>query len=288
MKLYGRVETNSTIAANASHDTYIDRELPGYLELLGIMVIPDYDPSDGGSNLETARLLIDDKQQMFDFKVNYYYNMLPFSQVHPGKRPMNRFEPSLKINKGRELVIRFVAGATAVDMPYWVRPVGILYDEAEVRERFGLADPTDFETLEGGISQGPSKVEPFVKFATNASATKVGEFYDLEELSFRIYAHQELEVTAIGCVPHTNQDKVQLADIDRTIIAIERPFTTTSTMNELPWGNAWQDAGPYIFPGGMRPIFKDDYIRVQVKDNGTSIPANGVKLWLKGIFRTRG
>lgn len=287
MKLYGRVETNNSIAANATHDTYVDPELAGYLELLGVMVIPDYDPATGASNLEEMRILVDDRQILYDFKVNYYYNMLPFAQIHPGKRPMNRFEPSIKINKGRELILRFVAGPTAVSKPYYVRPVGILYDEDEVREKFGIDDPTDFETLEGGINQGREKVEPFIKFGTNKNATSVGEWYDVDDLSFRIYAHQELEIIAIGCVPHSNQDKVQIANIDRTIVAAERPWLTTTEVNELPWGNAWQDSGPYVLPEELRPIFTDDYIRVQVKDNGTSIPANGVKIWIKGIWRTR-
>ncbi len=288
MKLYGEARSNDAIAANAYHDTFVDRELPGYLELWGVMVIPDYDHATGVSNLEACRILVDDRQILYDLKCNYYYNMCPWTQIHPGRRPLMKFEPTVKINKGRELILRMVAGPTPVSRTYWVRPVGVLYTDEEVRTKFGIDNPEDFEILPGGISQGPSREEPFLKFSTNAANTKPGEWYDLEDLSFRIYAHQELEIIAIGCVPHANQDKIQIANIDRMPVATERPFVTRPDLNELPWGNAWQDAGPYTFPEDLRPLFTDDFVRIQVKDNGTSIPAGGVKVWVKGIWRVRG
>lgn len=283
-KLYGRVESNNLISANASHLTWHDKELSGYLELLGIMVAPDLDPATRESHLDYMIIEVDDKQFLDRFKVNYYANMLPFAQVHPGRRPMNVFTPSVKINKGREFGLRFYADATGVDDVYYVRPVGLLYTEDEVKEIFGLDDPDKFETLEGGYGQTSPKVLPFNKYSTNDKATKAGEWYDLDDLSFIVRPHQELTIVAIGCVPHANQTKLQIAKGDKAIVNAVDPFTTTPDFNELPWGNAWQDAGPYVFPETVRPVFRDEYLRVQIMGPAV-IPAGGALVWVKGTWK---
>jgi len=281
MRLYGRLESNDTIAANDSHITFRDEELAGYLELKGIMVIPDLDAANE-SHLDFCRVLVDDRQILYDMKCNYYANMLPFV-THPGKRPLALFVPSVKINKGRKFEIEFYADSTGVSTSYYVRPVGILYTDEEVVERFGIDDPTDFESLEGGINQGRSKVEPFFKYGTNESATTPGQWYEIEDLSFRIYAHQRLTITHIGVIPHANSYQLQIADIDRTL-KHEYPFTITDDVNELPFGCAWQDQGPFEFPEDIRPVFQDDYVRIQIRDDGTSIPAGGVIVMVRGIW----
>lgn len=288
MKLYGRTRTNDTIAANAYHDTFHDAELDGYLELIGIMVAPDLDPAGLTSNLNTLQLLVSDTEipGIFPFKVNYYNNELPFAGIHPGTRPMCRFEPSLKIAKGREVALRLNADAVGVSNPYWVRPVGFLYKEDEVAEKFGLRDTKDFEAIEGGIAQGLDKVIPFIKSSTNKDATTAGEWYDLEDLTLKVLADEEIEITAVGCIAHTNQKELRFANRDKAIIGAEFPFATNANINELPWGCAWQDSGPYIFPESIRPRYRDDQMRVEIRDNGAVIPAKEALVYVRGTKRT--
>jgi len=284
-KLYGQTKANNAIPANQPHITFRDTELAGWLELLGIMVAPDYDPADASSNLDIMRILVADKQILFDFKVNYYANMLPWVGIHPSpnKVGMCVFSPSVKIQKGKKLEFQFYAGASAVDDPYYVRPVGYLYREDELP-----VAAAEWEAQPGGINQGREKIEPFVKFGYNESATTPGEWYDIDDLSFRIYAHQELTITHIGLKPHDNLKEASLADIDRTLLATEYPFGTNADFNELPFGNAWQDSGPYAFPEVLRPVISDDFIRVRIRDKGTAVPANGVIVQVRGSFRTQG
>jgi len=292
-KLYGETKTNNTIWANLSDLTFADRELSGYLELFSILVVPDYVA--GASHLDIMRVIVDDNQKMYDFKVNYDANMLPWGNnvampyggIHPGRRPFCPFLPTVKLNKGRKLEFQFHADATGVSASYWVKPVGILRTADEIRDEFGI-EPEAWEAQEGGINQGRERVEPFIKFGTNDDATSLHEWYNIDDLSFRIYAHQELIIMGIGCVPHANQKDMRLADIDRTILGAKYPFRTDVNLNELPFGNAYQDNGPFAFPEIVRPVVADDYLRVQIRDNGTQIPANGALVQIRGIWRATG
>jgi len=293
-KLYGETKTNDTIGANLSDLTFADRELSGYLELFSILVVPDYVA--GASHLDIMRVLVDDNQKMYDFSVNYNRNMLPWGNnvampyggIHPGRRPFCPFLPTVKINKGRKVEFEFRADATGVSTSYYVKPVGILRTEEEIRSEFGLDDADLWEAQEGGINQGRERVEPFLKFGTNDDATSVHEWYGIDDLTFRIYSHQELTIMGIGVVPHANQKDMRIADIDRTILGAKYPFRTDALFNELPFGNAYQDNGPFAFPENVRPLISDDYLRVQIRDNGTQIPANGAMVQIRGIWRATG
>lgn len=296
-KLYGETKKHDTaLGPNLSDLTFVDRELAGYLELFSILVVPDY--AAGASHLDYMRLLVDDSQKMYDFKVNYDANMLPWGNnvampyggIHPGRRPFCPFLPTVKINKGRKLELQFRADATgiAAGVAYYVKPVGILRTEEEIRSEFGLDDADLWEAQEGGINQGRERVEPFLKFGTNDKATTVHEWYDIDDLSFRIYSHQELTIMGVGTVPHANQKDMRLADIDRAILGAKYPFRTDVLLNELPFGNAYQDNGPFAFPENVRPIVSDDYLRVQIRDNGTQIPIGGAMVQIRGIWRATG
>ena len=292
-RLYGRVRSNDAISANAYHDTFYDRELTGYLELISAFVAPDLDPATKGSNLDKLEIQVEEKQIMYDMKINYYANMLPWPEIHPGKRPMNRFLPDrhndirlsgVKINKGKSFRLRCYAGATAVGDIYYVRPFGYLYTDDEVREIFGLERLDDFETLPGGIAQ--HEYEPWIKYGTNEAVTKAGEWYDIEALTEKVYAGQTLILRALGSKPHPNQSEVRVADQLNQIKGLEYPFTTQEAFNELPFGCAWQDSGPRYFPEDLVPqvTFSDGWMKVQVKDIGTAtIPANGSLTWCKGM-----
>lgn len=292
-KLYGETKTNTTIAANLSHLTFVDKELSGYVELFSVLVIADY--LAGASHLDIMRMLVDDNQKMYDFKVNYDANMLPWGNnvampyggLHPGRRPFCPFLPTVKINKGRKLELEFHADATGVSVPYYVKPVGLIRTAEEIRSEFGI-EPEAWEAQEGGINQGRERVEPFIKFGVNDAGTTPGEWYDIDDLSFRIYAHQELTIMGIGTVPHANQKDIRIADIDRTILGAQYPFRTAVLVNELPFGNAYQDGGPFAFPELVRPVVSDDFLRVQVRDNGTLIAANGALVQIRGIWRVTG
>jgi len=288
VRLYGEVKSNDSISANATHTTYRDT-LDGYLELIGIMVIPDYDPSDGSSNLDTMTVRVEDKEcpNLFPFKVNYYANMLPFAQFHPGKRPLNVFTPSVKIAKDKKFELVFKAGSSAVSNRYYVRPVGYLYTDDEVREIFGI-DPDDWEYQPGGIAQ--TRENPFIKYGTNEEATSPREWLDIDNLSLKLYADQELELHAIGVKPADHSAELRIVDQFGNIRGLEKPFTIKKTLNELPFGCAWQDAGPYVFPEPVRRdlTFRDDRMSVQIRDDGTSVSAGEVIVWVKGILRGGG
>ena len=292
-RLYGRVRSNNAISANASHDTFHDKELTGYLELVSVFVAPDLDAADKSSNLDKVEIMVEERQILYDFKINYYANMLPWADIHPVRRPMNRFLPDryndtrlfgVKINKGKDFRLRCFAGSTAVDDIYYVRPFGYLYTDDEVKEIFGLERLDDFETLPGGIGQ--HEYEPWTKYGTNESATKPGEWYDIEALTEKIYAGQTLTLRALGNKPHDNQAQIQIADQLNQIKGTEYPFNTDKEFNELPFGCAWQDSGPWYFPDTLVPqvTFSDGWMKVQVKDIGTAtIPANGSLTWCKGM-----
>jgi len=295
-KLYGEVARNNTIASNASHDTIEDREVFGWLEIFAIEVAPDYNPTDSSSHLDRCQLYIDkDTHGIRPLKCDYYNNMAPFFQVSGFSARADVtlfFDPTIKVNKGRELILRFFADATGVTSYYFTRVYGLLYDEDEVRELFGLDDPDDFEKREGGITQEAEVVMPFHAYGTNEAATQPGRPYDLEDLTVRIRADESLQLFSIGGRPHSNQQQLLMVDHRTQRVFFDKPLLTQGIqtgahLNEAPVGIAADMRPPFLFPVDYLPTLEDTTLRVQVIDNGTSIPAGGTFVWVKRRF-TRG
>jgi len=297
-KLYGEVKSNNAISANAYHDTYEDRELYGWLEIYAIQVAPDFDPTDSSSHLDYLQLFIDkDTHGIYPMKCDYYNNMCPYFLISgfASRRDETLFlDPTVKVNKGRELVVRLFADSTGVDDTYYVRVFGLLYDEAEVRELFGLDDPDDFERrLEGGINQEDTSVMPLLRYGFNEEATQPGRPYDIEDLTIRIRADESLQLLAIGCRPHANQQQLLMVDHRTERIFFDKPLLTQGLqvgahLNEAPVGIAADMRPPFLFPPDHLPTLEDTTLRVQILDRGVSVPAGGSFVWLKGRFtRTR-
>lgn len=140
----------------------------------------------------------------------------------------------------------------------------------------------------GGVDAGTPKVMPFATFCYNASATTANQPFALDiaesnhvhkdwgNLSWDLKKGNAMFITHIAVRPHTNSKyfywKVKSDEIPDTY------FDIGYYSNELPW-STFADPRPIR----QYPIlFKEEKVHAYIVDNGSSIPAYGVRVFVFG------
>jgi len=161
--------------------------------------------------------------------------------------------------------------------------------------------PVSLETwdeLPGGLRQSKPQIFPWVTYARNRQATTPNTWYEFDYDAYAQYPWMELTwnlvnkevaylVTHLGVIPHTNSKALRLF-IEGRVTNPEfttRPlpeknffppamFYSTDTNDTLKHAGPAKLLKPFLFHGVKGGI--------QVIDNGTSIPVNGVEVHVYG------
>ena len=290
VELYG---TLNSLSANLS-DEIIDWEIPdGHAaELVGVGIIPDYDPSDGSSNLLETEIGYDDKLTGIKFLTNHNgMNALPYGD-RASKRPMFRFdEPmrrgslTVKYSEGQTIQIVITAGSTAISRTVYARALVYLYEKGDCERVFGVPI-SRLNTVTGGVSQ-ELPVMYFADYALLESATGGNaKWTDLYSKTLKDFEH--LNLTKLGVKPHDNADALKVYDsrLKKEWPEYEPYWTITRVANMLPFGDDDDYQGPRDLPAVLKNhTFTHTTLKIQIRDTGTAIPANGVAVQLYGVYR---
>jgi len=155
-----------------------------------------------------------------------------------------------------------------------------------------------WDELPGGLRQSKPQIFPWFTYARNKQATTPNMWYDFDYDAYAQYPWMDLSwnlvnkeaayiVNYLGVIPHANSKALRLY-IEGRITNPEfttRPlpddnffvpaqFYSTDTNASLKWAGPTKLSLPFLFHGVKGGI--------QIIDNGTSIPANGVEVHVYG------
>jgi len=156
-----------------------------------------------------------------------------------------------------------------------------------------------FDELPGGLRQSKPQIFPWFTYARNKQATTPNMWYEFDYDAYAAYPWMELTwnlvnkevaylVKAIGVIPHANSKALRLYIEGR----ITNPEFTTRPLPEKNYfypamfydTNVNKDlkkAGPVFLKKPF--LFHGVKGAIQVIDNGTSIPADGVEVHVYGV-----
>jgi hypothetical protein len=156
-----------------------------------------------------------------------------------------------------------------------------------------------FDELPGGLRQSKPQIFPWFTYARNKQATTPNTPYEFDYDAYAAYPWMELTwnlvnketayiVNALGVIPHANSKSLRLFVSGRATTPefITRPlpeknffyppmYYDTSVNANIKRAGPRKLAKPFLFHGVKGAI--------QILDNGTSIPANGVEVMVYGI-----
>jgi hypothetical protein len=248
-----------------------------------------------------------------DFGIPYLHR--PITGIIPG--PLEGTCP--KVARGQTLSVKTVADE-AISEPYTivlkaarVRGQDMLLEKVGTPVVSGIIEldneryvkepvPVSLETwneLPGGLAQKKPQVFPWFTYARNKADTTPNQWYDFEYYAKVNYDWMNLSwnlvnkenayiVTHLGVIPHSNSKAVRFYVEGR----ITMPEFTT---RPLPEKNFFPPAMYYdtsvnanIKLAGPKKLIKSFLFHgvkggIQVIDNGTAIPANGVELHVYGV-----
>lgn len=146
---------------------------------------------------------------------------------------------------------------------------------------FGLAD---WSSLHGGNEVDLPYVERYITYGQNAAASTPNSWYDFtmegqrvtsdfQELDWNLTSRDAIRVEHIGCMTHNNSEVLRLWIDGRPKHPELRidPVTNTLPMPQGRFTNAQHFQGPARV--GKSYMIWNQHGSVQVKDNGTAIPA---------------
>jgi len=290
VELYGE---DSSILAGIS-DKIIEYTIPdGHCaELYALGVMPDWNVGAGASRLLDITLATDDRDMSLKFLCNHAgMNSLPYGD-RLSKQPMRLFDYPMrsgsltpKFNAGVKLQVKATAGAVAVADVVRVRARVLLYEPDDVSRYFGVGI-SNFATLPGGIDQTLPK-RLFADYARLSAATLGTRVWtDLYSLSVKDY--EEIILTHIGILPHTNADELKIYDHRNKWEAPEYEpyYKINDAYNALPFGDDDDYQETQKLPSVIIDhAFTNTDMKIQIKDAGAIIPQYGVAVQLFGTYR---
>jgi len=296
--LYGEI---SSIPAK-SQDVILEYKIPtGYVgELVGVGVIPDYDPDTGESNLDGIKIAVAETPNSgvgtvfphSNFSANHNgKNALPYGD-RASKQPMYKFDIPLvpdnltyKIDEGKVIQIVGKAGDKATGKVR-VRAELLLLDREDVERYYGI-DFRNFASLPGGHKQEKPRLL-YAEYFDNINDTEgTGKWEDL--VSLDVMDYEEITIKEIGVAPHDNALLLRFYDDRNNRYFPDREpyyFRIKPEENMLPFG----DDDDYQ-PRSEAPIDLKNYVwshttmKIQIKDNNAVVPAKGVRIQLIGEYR---
>ena len=160
--------------------------------------------------------------------------------------------------------------------------------------------PATFDELPGGKAQSKPAIYPWVTYARNAQATTANQWYAFDYPTYVSYEWQKLHwnlvnktqaylVKYLGVIPHSNSKALRLYVEGRetnpefiTRPLPEQNFFPPAMFYDTTVNADLKHAGPKeLFP---HRLFHGVKGGIQVVDNGTSIPANGVEVHVYGVL----
>jgi hypothetical protein len=163
--------------------------------------------------------------------------------------------------------------------------------------------PVSLETwdeLPGGLKQEKPQILPWIVYARNAKATTPNQYFDLDyilgnvsesfmNLSWNLVDKSEAYlVKALGVIPHANSKALRLY-ISGRVTNPEFPTEALPGINffypamfyDKTTNDSLKKAGPVFLKKPF--LFHGVKGGIQVIDNGTSIPADGVEVHVYGV-----
>ena len=261
-------------------------------ELYALGVMPDWNIGAAASRLLDITLATDDRDMGLKFLCNHAgMNALPYGDrlsKQPMRLldyPMKRGNLTPKFNEGVEIEIKATAGTVSVADIIRCRAKILLYEPADVATYHGVTI-SNFASLPGGIDQTlPQRL--FADYARLDPATGGNSrWVDLYSLSVKDY--EQIVLSRVGILPHSNADELKLYDhrLKWEAPEYEPYWKITEAFNALPFGDD-DDAQPtQKLPSVISDhIFSNTTMKLQIKDSGAIIPQYGVAVQLFGTYR---
>jgi len=171
-----------------------------------------------------------------------------------------------------------------------------LYLDTDIYPKTVRVSLETFDELPGGLKQSKPQILPWIVYTRNSAATTPNQYYDFDypnkaaetwmDLSWNLIEKDEAYlVNAIGVLPHANSKYLRLYIDGRTT---NPDFYITTSYNEFPPALTYStDSNAALKYTGPKPLAKPVLFHgvkggIQILDNGTSIPANGVEIHIYG------
>jgi len=179
---------------------------------------------------------------------------------------------------------------------YTPGPTSIMLDSDMYVKNMPAATLESFDELPGGLAQSKPIILPWVTYARNVKNTTVNQWYDFEydtgvkyawmDLSFNLaFKDEAYLVKALGVIPHANSKALRLY-VDGRITNPEFSIKTDYNFFYPPMyystdaNAAMKRAGPVFLKKPF--LFHGVKGGIQVVDNGTAIPADGIEVMVWG------
>jgi len=207
------------------------------------------------------------------------------------------------ITQDFEVVLKAVRVRGADELAKWTGGVysfALTLDRDLITKPAIRIDPATFNELPGGKAQSKPAVYPWIVYARNKAATTVNTWYDFKYPDFVDFEWQNLSfnlvnkdkaylVKYLGIIPHANSKAARFYKEGRETNPefIIRPlpeqnFFPPAMFYDTTVNEGLKKAGPKkLFP---EILFHGVKGGIQVIDNGTSIPANGVEVHVYGVL----
>lgn len=295
--LYGEV---SSIGANQSA-VIAEFQVPnGHVaEIFEVGVIPDYDPSTGASYLDGIYFAHSSELEKLgtafehsNLSANYNgKNAAPYGDIACKQPPLLIDYPStsgnLTYKEAGGKVLQIVGKAGSSDTgKVRVRARIAVYSNEEVPVYFGV-DASEFTSLPGGPDQR-NPVLPYFEYFDNAEATAGnGAWEDIKVTQVQDY--EEITLTRMGIAPSDNCEWFRIYDsrVSKYFPSLDNyPFRVTPTENVFPFGGCDSYQPTQAVPADLAAhVFTNTNIHFQLRDNGNSVPADGIRVQLFGIYK---
>ena len=297
VRLVELYDTASSISDGAEA-LIISWQVPtGYVaELIGLGVVPDYDPDAGTSYLDgvsvavgTSPTRIGKKFDHSNFSANYGKNILSYGG-DGAEQPLFEIRPYLtsgsltyKFAEGKYIqIVGSASGGTASNIK--ARAKVLLIPKEEVPMYYGV-DASRFTTLPGGQDQ-EKPVLLYAEYFDNLATSGNSKWEDLTAISIQDW--EAIRFTHIGVTPAEHADALKLYD-NRTKEEIpdrEPYWKITTGVNMLPFGGDTSKQPMYALPSFIaNKEFNNTTVDIQIRDDGTALSAGDVRVQVLGVYR---
>ena len=235
-----------------------------------------------------------------------------------GRLPLPEEGTCPKVRRGERIAVKTVADEAIAETYTVILKAARVREQSKLVEVLGTTSVTvsfaldadyytkppvavsldTFDELPGGLRQSKPQIFPWVTYARNRQATTPNTWYDFDYDAYAAYPWMDLSwnlvnkevaylVDAIGVIPHSNSKALRLFVEGR----ITNPEFTT---RPLPEKNFFMPPQYYdttvnanlkrAGPRFIKPPFLFHGVKggIQIIDNGTPIPADGVEVLVYG------
>ncbi len=288
-------EYTSTISAN-SEATILSYTVPsGYaLEIFAIGIVPDLDASTNTSGLHKVYPRVDGVAwEDLEWAANWFYNSLPMgdpASLQPIKQISSPLTPgnlTLKVGEKSTFELRGVTLGTATQGTIKVKCLGYLLEKEDVQSIYGT-DIGGFTGLPGSVKN--TDLGLYAEVVINSSATG-GDNKFTNILEKDIPNYKQIIVNAMGVKTHANADALRFYDERTNVYFPDREpyFVVKQGVHGWSFGSHLDYQPVKTLPNPIPSwVWTNTVLRLQLRDNGTAVPANSFVVQLYGLQRKVG